>query len=802
MIDLYLTACGRGKNQWIRGYFEKYFHYITSILLLLLIPVFWDSSTYGKYISLIAVILLGSLWLVFRTKHDYALLVPKYVILLLVFFCYQIILLVITPLPEYSIKSIIANFIIFGFLLFFVDSPSLGWKARTWENALISVAIFLSLLGLPVIIFFYLNWWQIDKFSLPPVGLRLPGILIGHPNHLAGYLNLVIPVALVRLTKSNHKSWKLTWSGIILLFLIIEFFTSSRGGWISLIIGLTVTTFLIFSHDISVRLFRFKSRDNFLKNLNKRQILVGGITFITFTVIVFLLIKQLNMTQHGGRWFVWEVAWNIFYSSPLWGRGPGSYSFLYPLFSRSGGGDDLYHAHNLWLQIASENGLVGFIIVIIFTILTIREVIYRWMRISSNSKIRANLASHIGAGVAILIHNVVDYLFQSTLYTLGVVLILALIIKRTTNEKFIKISNRNVIFLFASLSVISLIISLLYYSNIRIYTKGLSYAKNGDWVASRDNICLAADSKTRISLFDFQCSLANAMVSYELNDNESLKYAIEYQRKGLERDPYWFIHWANLASYEWELGDGTNAIDHMNEAINLIPKSASLKLYLGRMEEKLGQTDEALNNYKEALLLNPWLRYSVFFTQTELRKAALDTPINNTENFNMANRYFWEGWSAYGKNNITEAITKITLAIQADPKYPEAYAALGLMEQMIGHSDTAWHHVQTALFINEPSFMTLFISSKVAQHQGKYSTSIDYLFRAFYQNQNVYYYQINKFYHAAYREDYLPTDVSPYLIGAILDPDMQADFLRLAFYMRKVGKIDLSNKILHWIKEE
>ena len=194
------------------------------------------------------------------------------------------------------------------------------------------------------------------------------------------------------------------------------------------------------------------------------------------------------------------------------------------------------------------------------------------MRISSNSKIRANLASHIGAGVAILIHNVVDYLFQSTLYTLGVVLILALIIKRTTNEKFIKISNRNVIFLFASLSVISLIISLLYYSNIRIYTKGLSYAKNGDWVASRDNICLAADSKTRISLFDFQCSLANAMVSYELNDNESLKYAIEYQRKGLERDPYWFIHWANLASYEWELGDGTNAIDHMNEAINLIPK--------------------------------------------------------------------------------------------------------------------------------------------------------------------------------------------------------------------------------------
>ena len=774
--------------------------FIVSLFLLLIVPILWDTTPQGKLIGLILILLFG-VYVFFKSRGMSTSLLPYPLLLLLIFFIYQTILLSITPLPQYSVELIVTNFAGLIFLISVMVSHELGWKTTIWENALMSVAILFSLWGMSLIFSFYMEWIKdTGSISLPPISLRLWIPFVGHPNHFAGFLNLLIPIAFVRLIRKKTYQKLFVWSGVLTLFLIMEFYTSSRGGLIGLISGISTTLFLI-----NLPRFRcFLEKQSLFNNVRFRLSIrqwVFSIIVVSLCIFVgILIVRQIYMTPHGGRWAVWISAWNIFSTSPFIGRGIGSYSFLYPSINQSSGGDNLYHAHNLWLQIGAETGIIGILLVLSITSLVSYRFLSAWKIKNTNITNRYNLAAYAGIGVALLVHNLVDFLFRSPLYYFSVILVFALLLLQITINPIIKSTRKRDLFIMGVLAMSSILGSIYSLKGFTLYSNGMNAAKDGDWSTARDEICTVAEDNESFTLFDFQCSLASAMISFQTSDEQILESAIHFQREGLDKDPYWAIHWSNLASYEWEKGNKTEALILMRKAVNNIPIDSMLQLNLGWMEEELGHQEEAKDAYRSAIVLNPWFRESIFFTKNTLRSEVLETSSIYTYDDRPFVRSYWEGWRAYLAGDFVEAEKQFYLTIRYNPNLGDAYAALGLIQQKMGRPDPAWNNIKTALFINKSSFWTLYLSYKVAMGQGKYSVSMKYLTDAFnlLQNSNGSF----KYYDAAYGMEFLPIDKSPYLLQWALSPQMIKDFQGLASYYRQHGDVENYQQLMSMIDNE
>ncbi len=105
----------------------------------------------------------------------------------------------------------------------------------------------LLLSSLPVIIYgileilgYYASWFGMTNCV---AGISLPSYRVYStlysPNILAGYLNLVLPLGIMRSIRSSRWT-RLAWMAWCLVVLALDFFTSSRGGWLGTAVVLGV----------------------------------------------------------------------------------------------------------------------------------------------------------------------------------------------------------------------------------------------------------------------------------------------------------------------------------------------------------------------------------------------------------------------------------------------------------------------------------------------------------------------------------------------------------------------------------
>ncbi len=64
-----------------------------------------------------------------------------------------------------------------------------------------------------------------------------------------------------------------------------------------------------------------------------------------------------------GRLPIWSATWTMFTAKPIFGHGWGTFVDIYPAFKLAPTGLYSPHAHNEYLQVASESGVVGIIVV-------------------------------------------------------------------------------------------------------------------------------------------------------------------------------------------------------------------------------------------------------------------------------------------------------------------------------------------------------------------------------------------------------------------------------------------------------
>jgi O-antigen ligase len=100
----------------------------------------------------------------------------------------------------------------------------------------------------------------------------------------------------------------------------------------------------------------------------------------------------------------------MFRAHPIFGVGLGAFQTVYPIYGRSDGSVLIEFAHNDYLQILSDAGLVGGVLAIWFLVVTARNV----ARAAKNTDpLLRSLGIGSGAGIlALLVHSLFDFNLQ------------------------------------------------------------------------------------------------------------------------------------------------------------------------------------------------------------------------------------------------------------------------------------------------------------------------------------------------------------------------------------------------------
>jgi putative inorganic carbon (hco3(-)) transporter len=105
----------------------------------------------------------------------------------------------------------------------------------------------------------------------------------------------------------------------------------------------------------------------------------------------------------------WQAAWYMFLEHPWFGIGPGNYAAVYDRYNLPGWLEPLGHAHNYYLNLAAETGIVGLTGFVVTLALAFRAAILGLR--GPNPFWRAVALGVLGSLLAISLHSAFDNLF-------------------------------------------------------------------------------------------------------------------------------------------------------------------------------------------------------------------------------------------------------------------------------------------------------------------------------------------------------------------------------------------------------
>jgi len=223
---------------------------------------------------------------------------------------------------------------------------------------------------------------------------------LGYSNSLAGYLNLLLPLALAFSVVGNN-SWKRLGRGTCVMGLVALISTQSVGA---------LAAFVVI---IGMAIVRFAT---------KRRDKITLFSVLCVLLCVSYLLRTILNPSHSSaalgpdatiRVVLWSIAWGFFKSSPLLGVGWGNFVGLYGSYTSSFSSmipAGVFAVHNIYLQLLAETGIIG--LVVFLCLMRKSWQLGNALR-TSDDFVSVALAFGIqGAIVSVLVHGLVDFLFQ------------------------------------------------------------------------------------------------------------------------------------------------------------------------------------------------------------------------------------------------------------------------------------------------------------------------------------------------------------------------------------------------------
>jgi O-antigen ligase len=238
-------------------------------------------------------------------------------------------------------------------------------------------------------------------------------------NHFAGYIGMVIPVALGLLVSrfasvaffknadrrsiaakfQSHFFANLLLTFVIVIMISALFLSLSRGGIMSFAVAVVAFCALI-------------SFTRLRAIMGRGWRIMASVIVITFVFLMWLglgpVLNRMSDLSSPTRYEIYENTINMAKDFPVFGTGLGTFQYIYPGYKTLQ--SQLYydHAHNDYLELVSDSGLVGFVIVLSGFIMFFWKTLERWW------ERRHYYAKGVALGgvcsvIAILAHSFTDF---------------------------------------------------------------------------------------------------------------------------------------------------------------------------------------------------------------------------------------------------------------------------------------------------------------------------------------------------------------------------------------------------------
>jgi putative inorganic carbon (hco3(-)) transporter len=220
-----------------------------------------------------------------------------------------------------------------------------------------------------------------------------------HYNGLAAYINLVVPFCLAFVFRGGDPALRTLSRCCLALAVIALLLTQSRGGLLSFVAMLIVYACLS-APDRKTRMRRVA------------LVLVVSLLAGAAAGFFFQRLGEIDDFTAVSRLAIWGSAFTVFARSPILGTGFGNLRGLMGgLLNLPDGwtGD----AHNLYLELLAETGLIGFLAFGILIVVALRKALSQFGCAQNEFGGAIGLAA-FAAICGVLIHGTVDYVFHTT----------------------------------------------------------------------------------------------------------------------------------------------------------------------------------------------------------------------------------------------------------------------------------------------------------------------------------------------------------------------------------------------------
>ena len=231
---------------------------------------------------------------------------------------------------------------------------------------------------------YFLIWqqgWQTRNAIAMPEG-AIPRVVgyFDNPNVLAAYLLLLGPLAAVPVTAASSARWRAPqWAlgVLVVLALVALVLTFSRGAILALVVGIGAVW------------------------VRTKPLEVGALALLAIALLANpLSLDRLSTGQ--ARLTAWQIALDSIQQNPLFGIGLGNFRER----AVNVYGEPFWHAHNLFLNVAAEAGIVASLLLLGVFIAALRQAWMLSRQSGSGAALgRAFAIALVGFGLASLLDN-------------------------------------------------------------------------------------------------------------------------------------------------------------------------------------------------------------------------------------------------------------------------------------------------------------------------------------------------------------------------------------------------------------
>ncbi|HEX9005516.1 MAG TPA: O-antigen ligase family protein [Blastocatellia bacterium] len=252
----------------------------------------------------------------------------------------------------------------------------------------------------------------------------------GNYNHFAGMVELLLPLPLAYLlfAKINLEQ-RLLWLFSVVLMAVALIFSLSRGGILAL--GIELAALILFAV--------FAGRRDQQPETSANKFVLGGALAAVVVLALWIgyepLSKRFGTVREGAseysvvtRTEYWRGAWQMFLDHPIAGVGLGAFPTAYPSYGHSSAKNErLEQAHNDYLQLLADAGLIGALVGLWFLFELIRTARGQFQTLArARNQDRALVIGGYVAMLGIAVHSFLDFNLQIAANALLFLLVVAL----------------------------------------------------------------------------------------------------------------------------------------------------------------------------------------------------------------------------------------------------------------------------------------------------------------------------------------------------------------------------------------